>query len=119
MIVKDLRKALNDYPDDMEVLTKKTELLGNVAYVNSVREDSYGFFGTDVPCVLLTDEFEPQESEDETSYTPEEVRNILIEEGQEHGSAYGLKLGDIIKFSPTEVEQILKAESEGKYEDSN
>jgi hypothetical protein len=57
MKVKDLRKALNDYPDDMEVLTKKTELLGNVAYVNSVKKASYGFFGSDVPCVLLTDEF--------------------------------------------------------------
>ena len=65
MVVKDLRKALNDYPDDMEVLTKKTELFGNVAYVNSIREDSYGFFGVDVPCVLLTDEYEPQESEAE------------------------------------------------------
>lgn len=64
MTVKDLRKALNDYPDDMEVLTKKTELFGNVADVNSVKEDSYSFFGVDVPCVLLTDEFEPQESED-------------------------------------------------------
>ena len=64
MTVKDLRKALNDYPDDMEVLTKKTEFFGNVAYVNSVREDSYGSFGIDVPCVLLTDEFEPQESEE-------------------------------------------------------
>ena len=61
MTVKDLRKALNDYPDDMEVLTKKTELFGNVAYVNSVRKDSYVFFGVDVSCVLLTDEFEPQE----------------------------------------------------------
>ena len=63
MKVKDLRKALSNYPDDMEVLTKKTELYGNVAYVNSVKEDSYGFFGKDVPCVLLADEFEPQESE--------------------------------------------------------
>lgn len=63
MTVKELRKALNGYPDDMEVLTKKTELFGNVAYVNSVKEDSYGFFGIDIPCVLLTDEFEPQESE--------------------------------------------------------
>ena len=64
MTVKELRDALKEFDDDMEVLTKKTELLGNVAYVNSVREDSYGFFGTDVPCVLLTDEFE-HESEDE------------------------------------------------------
>lgn len=62
MTVKELREALSKFPDDMEVLTKKTEFLGNVAYVNSIKEDSYGFFGTDVPCVLLTDEFEPQES---------------------------------------------------------
>jgi hypothetical protein len=64
MTVKELREALSKFPDDMEVLTKKTELLGNVAYVNSIKEDSYGFFGTDVHCVLLTDEFEPQGSED-------------------------------------------------------
>lgn len=64
MTVKELREALNEFPDDMEVLTKKTEIFGNVAYVNSVRKDSYGCFGHDEPCVLLTDEFE-EESEDE------------------------------------------------------
>ena len=63
MTVGELRKTLNDYPDDMEVLTKKTELLGNVAVVNSIKEDSYGFFGADVPCVLLTDEYETQKKE--------------------------------------------------------
>ena len=60
MTVKELREALSKFSDDMEVLTKKTELLGNVAYVNSVKKDSYGFFGTDVPCVLLTDEYEAE-----------------------------------------------------------
>ena len=70
MTVKDLRKALDDYPDDMEVVTKKTKLYGNVACVNSVKEDSYaleweyGYFGIDVPCVLLTDEIDFQESEE-------------------------------------------------------
>ncbi len=49
----------------MEVLTKKLEILGNVAEVNSVRKDSYGFFGVDIPCVLLTDEYEPQEESEE------------------------------------------------------
>ena len=63
MTVAELKKILNKYPDNMEVMTKKTELLGNIAYINSVKEDSYGFFGTDVSCVLLTDEYEPQESE--------------------------------------------------------
>lgn len=65
MTVKELQKALNDYPDDMEVLTKKTEILGNVAYVNSVKKDTYAFFGTDVPCLLLTDEFDLKENENE------------------------------------------------------
>ena len=49
---------------------------------------------------------------DEISYTPKEVRNILTKEGQEHGRKYNLKLGDTIKFSPIEVEKILKSESE-------
>lgn len=63
MKVKELREALSKFPDDMEVLTKKTEIFGNVAYVNSIRKDSYGCFGHDISCVLLTDEFE-EESED-------------------------------------------------------
>ena len=63
MTVKELCEALSKFPDDMEVLTKKTELLGNVAYVNSVKKDSYGFFGKDIPCVLLTDEYEAESEE--------------------------------------------------------
>ena len=65
MNVKELREALNKFPDDMEVLTKKTELFGNVAYVNSVKEDSYGCLGIDIPCVLLTDKFDDEEQESE------------------------------------------------------
>lgn len=63
MTVKELRDILKDFDDDVDVMTKKTEILGNIGEVNSVRKDSYGFFGVDVPCLLLTDEFE-QESED-------------------------------------------------------
>jgi len=58
MKVGELKEILNHYSDDMEVMTKKTEILGNIAYVNSVRKSTYGFFGADIPCVLLTDEFE-------------------------------------------------------------
>lgn len=49
---------------------------------------------------------------DEISYTPEEVVYALVKEGQENSKKYGFKLGDIIKFSPSEVERILKSESE-------
>lgn len=64
MTVKELKSILDTFDDDLEVLTKKTEICGNVAYVNSARKDSYGVFGQDVPCVLLTDEFEADESEE-------------------------------------------------------
>lgn len=38
MTVKELRDALKDFDDDIEVMTKKTEISGNVAYVNSVKK---------------------------------------------------------------------------------
>jgi len=61
MKVKELKEILNNFPDDFEVMTKKTEIFGNVGYVFSVKESTYGFFGTAVPCVLLTDESEEGE----------------------------------------------------------
>ena len=60
MTVKDLRKALRLFPDDMEAMIKKTELLGNVGHVNSIKKDSYGFYGVYIPYVLLTDESEEE-----------------------------------------------------------
>ena len=57
MTVRELRNALSGYPDDMDVLTKKTEILGTVGFVNSVKQDTYGFLGADLPCILLTDEY--------------------------------------------------------------
>lgn len=63
MTVRELRETLNNYPDDMEVMTKKTEFFGNVAYINSIKQDSYASFGVDIPCVLLTDEYETESEE--------------------------------------------------------
>lgn len=55
MTVKELKEKLNEFNDNLEVMTKKTEILGNVGFVNSVRKDRY-FIGAELPCVLLTDE---------------------------------------------------------------
>lgn len=60
MTVKQLKAELDKYDDDTEVLTKKTELFGNVAFVHSVRKDSYAMFGMEIECVLLTDEFKEE-----------------------------------------------------------
>ena len=56
MNVKELKEKLSMFPDDMEVMTKKTELLGTVGYIFSVKQDSYALFGVDIPCVLISDE---------------------------------------------------------------
>lgn len=57
MTVKQLKEELEKYDDDVDVMTKKTEIMGNIGEINSVRKDSYGFLWLDVPCVLLTDEY--------------------------------------------------------------
>ena len=57
MTVGELKKALSAYADDMDVMTQKKEIFGNVGCVNNVKVDSYAFFGISVPCVLLTDAF--------------------------------------------------------------
>ena len=67
MTVRELREALNKYPNNMEVLVKRTGsvmivLEGDVSYVRSVKMGKYTVFGIDVPCALLTDESD--ESED-------------------------------------------------------
>lgn len=63
MTVKQLKDALEKFGDDVEVMTKKTELVGNVAFVNSVRRDLFAMFDVEMECVLLTDELQ-MESED-------------------------------------------------------
>lgn len=63
MIVKELIEELQKYPEDMEVMTKKTDFCGNIGYVFNVKQDSYGFFGADIPCVLLTDESDEEDEE--------------------------------------------------------
>lgn len=58
MKVKDLIELLKTCDPDIDVMTKKTEYFGNIGEVNSIQNSEYGFFGTSVPCVLLTDEYE-------------------------------------------------------------
>jgi len=56
MTVGELKEALNQFDDDLEVFTKKTEIVGNIGYVFNVKKDTYGFFGASLPCILLTDQ---------------------------------------------------------------
>ena len=60
MKVKELREKLEAFPDDLEVLTKKTDF-GNVGLVFTVREDTYASWGKDIPCVIISDEGDDEE----------------------------------------------------------
>lgn len=64
MTVRQLKDALEKFGDDVEVMTKKTELVGNVAFVNSVRRDLFAMFDVEMECVLLTDELQVESDKD-------------------------------------------------------
>lgn len=63
MTVGELKEALKQYDDNLEVFTKKTEILGTIGYIFSVKQDTYGFFGADLPCILLTDQTDQVEDD--------------------------------------------------------
>lgn len=65
MTVGELKEALKQYDDNLEVFTKKTEILGTIGYIFSAKQDTYGFFGADLPCILLTDQVEIREEEND------------------------------------------------------
>ena len=64
MTVKEVREKLAKFPDDLEVMTKKTDI-GTVGAVYGLHLDTYAFFGVDIPCVLLADYSNEDESEEE------------------------------------------------------
>lgn len=66
MKVRELITLLEKLDGDVEVMTRKTEFCGNIGHVNSVSIESYSFFGSPIPCVLLSDEY-PEEEDEEDS----------------------------------------------------
>lgn len=55
MKVKELIQELEKYNPDLEVMTKKTEVFGNVGAVYHTKLDEYYFFGSPIKCVLIGD----------------------------------------------------------------
>ena len=44
MTIKELKEILTQYPDELEVMTKKNNICGNIGEIYNVNESSYGFF---------------------------------------------------------------------------
>ena len=51
---KDLREFLQDIEDDTEIyIANSFNPVGNISELAEARKDTYGFFGKDIPCVIL------------------------------------------------------------------
>ena len=55
MTVGELMKELSKYPENLEVMTKKHNITGNIGFIDVISNDSYAFFGKDIPCLILED----------------------------------------------------------------
>lgn len=64
MKVEELIEALQKFPKDLEVFTKKTDICGNIGWSYSIKEDTYGFLGREYPCVIISDELSDDEDSD-------------------------------------------------------
>ena len=58
MEISELKKLIENIPDEYEVFIRcAINPCGNILSVDEVNVTKYGFFGTDVPCVII----EPEE----------------------------------------------------------
>ena len=55
MTVKELIQELQKCPEDLEVFTKKTEIMGTIGVSRNVYVSTYGFLGADLACVIISD----------------------------------------------------------------
>jgi hypothetical protein len=56
MILKDLIKKLQKLEKkdpNLEVFLRMSNGIGNISHLEVVEDTTYGFFGKDVPCVIL------------------------------------------------------------------
>ncbi len=57
MLVKDLKKKIKNLPDDLEVFMRcAVNPCGNIMEVEKIEKSTYGFFGTDVKCIIINPE---------------------------------------------------------------
>lgn len=59
MNVGELKKLLDKFDDDIEVLFKVRTSIGTVAHITNGYHDTYAFFGKEIPCLLLDSEAPP------------------------------------------------------------
>lgn len=62
LTVGELKKKLNQFDDDIEVFCKPSTSVGNTGEVYYVWQDTYMFFGKELPGVVLSDSEPPPDA---------------------------------------------------------
>lgn len=60
LIVSELKKQLEDRPDDMEVYIRCcVNPCGNIIEAKEVSKTTYGFFGKSIDCIIIEPDIDP------------------------------------------------------------
>lgn len=71
MKVKRLKKILNNLDDNLEVFIRNSyNICGTIGELEQVEKSFYGFFGEDVPCLILNTSYSKklEMTDDEENY---------------------------------------------------
>lgn len=71
MKVKRLKEILNNLDDDLEIFIRNSHnICGTIGDLEQVEKSFYGFFGEDVPCLILNTPYSKvlEMTDDEESY---------------------------------------------------
>ena len=105
MTVKELIKELLDCKMDKEV----SIFIPNLHYDNGVKVLGYGFSDLKVNKLTAEIEYNDWRQENKKVFTPDDVYSIMVQKGQ-HDKQF--KLGEIIRYSPSDVKKMLEAYGE-------
>lgn len=71
MKVKRLKEILNNLDDNLEVFIRNSlNICGTIGELEQVEKSFYGFFGEDIPCLILNTSYSKilEETDDEEKY---------------------------------------------------
>ena len=71
MKVKRLKEILNSLDDDLEIFIRNSSnICGTIGELEQVEKTFYGFFGSDIPCIVLNTSYskELEMTDDEENY---------------------------------------------------
>jgi len=60
--VKRLKEIIKDMPDDLEIYIRNSRnICGTIGELENVEKTFYGFFGNDIPCLVLNTQYTSKE----------------------------------------------------------